>query len=382
LHVSHRNGGGTNIHVEDLARRLARQGEHALILETNADDRGLATVRNLALGTVSVYALPHERDALIEDLRAAGIWHVHFHQIMGGERWAALPALLGCAYDVTVHDYSFFCPRIDLIDEAGKYCGEPAIEVCESCIALNSPHPDLVDAYRDLGATVPAWIRLHSRLLIGARRVFAPSADAAARMAQHIAGVTYTARNHPEKNRHAAIRQPASNAIARVAIIGAIGTNKGRDLLLACARDALKRGLPVQFRLFGYAADEAPLRQLGNVRLIGEYERADLPRLIAENPCDVALFLSIWPETFCYALTDAYIAGLYPIALDFGAVGERIAGTKVGTLLPHDSTPSTINTAILAEIARAEKWPATVDIGEDCNDLLADYYGLPAPSAG
>jgi GT2 family glycosyltransferase len=382
LHVSHRNGGGTNIHVEDLVRRLAGQGEHALILEVNADDRGVATVRNLTLGTVSVYTLPRERDALIDDLRACGIWHVHFHQIMGGARWADLPALLGVAYDVTVHDYSFFCPRIDLIDEAGKYCGEPAIDVCESCIALNAPHPDLVAAFRELGGTVAGWIGLHRKLLAGARRVFTPSTDAAARMERHIADVAYTARYHPEKTRRAAIRRPASSAVARVAIIGAIGTNKGRDLLLACARDALKRGLPIEYRLFGYAADEAALRQLDNFRLIGEYARADLPRLVAENPCDVALFLSIWPETFCYALTDAYDAGLYPIALNFGAVGERIARNKVGMLLPHDSAPAAINAAILAAVAGAEKWPTTIDIGEDCNDLLTDYYGLDAPIAG
>ena len=58
---------------------------------------------------------------------------------MGSLRWASLPALLGCAYDVTVHDYSYFCPRIDLIDEAGRYCGEPDIQTCGRCIALNQP---------------------------------------------------------------------------------------------------------------------------------------------------------------------------------------------------------------------------------------------------
>jgi hypothetical protein len=42
LHISHRNGGGTN-QIEDLARRL----HHALIVEANPGDRGVATIRNL-----------------------------------------------------------------------------------------------------------------------------------------------------------------------------------------------------------------------------------------------------------------------------------------------------------------------------------------------
>jgi glycosyltransferase involved in cell wall biosynthesis len=346
-----------------------------LILEANAGDRGTATIRNLDLGTSSVYRLPQESDALSRDLKAAGIWHIHFHHIMGGARWAALPAELGVAYDVTVHDYSFFCPRIDLIDERRQYCGEPEVAACKRCIALNQPHPQLADAFR-AGGSLSAWLGLHGNLLAGARRVFAPSRDTAARLQRHMPGVDCSVAPHPETARTVTIRRPTSTAAALVAAIGAIGPNKGYDLLLACARDALKQNLPLQFTLFGYAADEAPLRQLGNVRVIGEYERADLPLLVAKNPCDVALFLSIWPETYCYALTDAYRAGLYPMALRFGAFVERIEDTGVGTLLPLASTPAQINVAILSEVARANEWPQSVRIGTDVDDLMRDYYRL------
>jgi glycosyltransferase involved in cell wall biosynthesis len=198
-------------------------------------------------------------------------------------------------------------------------------------------------------------------------------------MERHIPGVRYEVRPHPETAQTVAIHRPArrseGNAV-RVAVIGAIGPHKGFDLLLGCARDAQKRGLPLEFHLFGYPADEAPLRRIGNVRVIGEYARADLPRLMAENPCDAALFLSIWPETYCYALSDAYAAGLYPIALGFGALEERIAASQVGALLPLASTPAEINDAILAEIAGADRWPAAVKTGTEYEDIVADYYRL------
>jgi len=378
LFVSHRYGGGTATHVEEMARLLAERGHHALILEANSDRRGTAAIRNLSLGTLSAYRLPSEAEALIADLRACGIWHVHLHQIMGGEQWAALPAWLGCSYDVTVHDYAWFCPRIDLIDERTLYCGEPEFAVCERCVALNKPHPQLRDAFRDHG-DMTAWLRLHGAILSGARRVFTPSRDVAARMERHISGVKYEVRYHPEPLQTVAIHRPATSGVVRVAVIGAIGPNKGYDLLLGCARDALKRGLPLQFCLFGYAVDNAPLQELANVRVIGEYARGDLPLLFSQNPCDAALFLSIWPETFCFALTDAYAAGLYPIALRFGALEERIAASNVGALLPLASTPAQINAAILAEVGRAEHWPETVRVGRHFQDILADYYGLAAP---
>ena len=380
LFVSHGYGGGIAVHVDDMAKRLAAAGCPVLILEANSDIGGSATIRNLALGTRSVYSLPREADALVADLRRCGIWHVHFHQIMGGAAWAHLPQQLGCPYDVTVHDYSYFCPRIDLIDETRQYCGEPAVTVCEGCIALNKPHPQMEAAYRARGG-VAEWLNLHRQLLAGARKVFTPSRDTAARMKRHMPQIDFVAHPHPEPALAVPLRRPGSSSAARVAIIGAIGPNKGCDLLVACARDALKQRLPLQFVVFGYTADDTPLRALSNVRLIGEYLRADLPRLVAENPCDLALFLSLWPETYCYALSDAYAAGLYPIALRFGALEERITAVKVGTLVPHASTPAQINAAILTEVARAADWPTTVKFGQDCDDILADYYKLPPPPA-
>src|SRR5258708_24340206 len=204
LFVSHRYGGGSEVHVDEMARRLAGEDCHVLILEANRDTRGMVTVRNLAIGTRSVYALPREAEALLADLQSCGIWHVHFHQIMGGERWAKLPEELGCAYDVTVHDYSYFCPRIDLIDERRQYCGEPAVEVCARCIALNQPHPQLQDAFRDRGG-LSEWLRVHGALLSGARRGFAPSHDVAARVHRHMSRDEYTVRDHPRAPRSVTI---------------------------------------------------------------------------------------------------------------------------------------------------------------------------------
>ncbi|MBV8776975.1 MAG: glycosyltransferase, partial [Alphaproteobacteria bacterium] len=182
LFVSHRHGGGTAVHVEDMAARLAAEGHHVLILESNSDASGVARLRSPALGTVSIYRLPRDFDTLIDELRSCGIWHVHLHQTMGGRQWASLPGRLGVAYDVTLHDYAAFCPRIDLIDDAKRYCGEPPVETCEGCIALNGPHPQLAEAYRAHGS-VREWLRAHGDLLRGARRVFIPSRDAAERIA-------------------------------------------------------------------------------------------------------------------------------------------------------------------------------------------------------
>ena len=43
----------------------------------------------------------------------------------------------GVPYDVVIHDYAWICPRVTLIDASGRYCGEPAVAVCEACLKRN-----------------------------------------------------------------------------------------------------------------------------------------------------------------------------------------------------------------------------------------------------
>ena len=37
-------------------------------------------------------------------------------------------------YDVYVHDYAWFCPRITLTAEGDRYCGEPGGAPCAACV--------------------------------------------------------------------------------------------------------------------------------------------------------------------------------------------------------------------------------------------------------
>ena len=90
-------------------------------------------------------------------------------------RCARSPGLLGIPHDVNIHDYPWFCPRIALVGADRRYCGEPDIRGCEACIA---------DAGSNLEEeiAVPALVARSARRLRRARRVIAPSADAATRI--------------------------------------------------------------------------------------------------------------------------------------------------------------------------------------------------------
>ncbi|MGH7082230.1 MAG: glycosyltransferase, partial [Acetobacteraceae bacterium] len=133
-----------------------------------------------------------------------------------------------------------------------------------------------------------------------------------------------------------------------VVVIGAIGTAKGYEVLLAVARDAASRGLAIRFVLIGYSRDDRRLLDTGRVFVTGQYDERELPGLIARERGDFAFLPSVWPETWCFTLSEAWRAGLDVAAFDLGTQATRIRATGRGWLVPLGLSPAAINNALLA----------------------------------
>jgi hypothetical protein len=102
--------------------------------------------------------------------------------------------------------------------------------------------------------------------------------------------------------------------------------------------------------------------------------------MIAGAGCVCALFLSPWPETYCFTLSEALLAGLVPVALDRGAIGERLRDLGQGIVLSPDSSVAAI-VAALREAGSQELQPILPPLRIDgvYDDLFTDYYApLPA----
>ena len=85
-----------------------------------------------------VFAMPRERPALLRLLRAAKADRIEAHHLADyPPAIYDLIAQLGLPYDVHVHDYAWFCPRVSLVAAHNRYCGEPDLRDCEACVADN-----------------------------------------------------------------------------------------------------------------------------------------------------------------------------------------------------------------------------------------------------
>lgn len=378
LFVTHDLEGGTPRHVEELIKHLDREGIGAFMLQPWPGDGRyglLSHPQARDVGVTEKIDLRHDLPAAVEFLRGIGIFHIHFHHFMGFtpdavQLFQSLAEAAGITYDFTAHDYLAVCPRVTMIGGNGVYCENLNLAVCEQCIKAGaSPFGDV---------SVRLWRKNYEQFLKGARKIFVPDDDVKLRLTSILPSVQYTVRPHPEPVPEVVtapiVRKPGE--VLRVAIIGAIGLHKGSLQLQKCAEDAAARKLPIKFVLFGYS-DRPEMLELPTIESTGPYDDAHLSMLLKRKACHISLFLSVWPETYSYTLSQAFFSGLYPVAFDIGAIARRIREVGWGLVLPFDllAWPNKINDVLLE--CEVPPMPAMTKIqGERrYRSFISDYYG-------
>lgn len=157
----------------------------------------------------------------------------------------------------------------------------------------------------------------------------------------------------PHKD-HLPDMEPAKRQTGReklcIAVVGAIGTHKGSEVLVSLARDAHIRRLKIEYHLIGYSNHDECLRNFG-VNISGRYNsEIEAIDILKEIKPDMLLIPSIWPETFCYTLSIGIKLRIPLVVFDIGAQAERAARIKWGKLLPIEfcKSPCILSNTLLS----------------------------------
>ncbi len=354
--ITHASGGGVERVVRERSAAIRAAGLRPIVLRSVIAEQGAASyIEGLCqieeAGTSGAFPnlrfmLPRDIAALVRLLRADRPERVELHHLLGHHPVIReLAQRLGVPLDIHVHDYAAFCLRVSLVGAQGRYCGEPTDPaVCDACVAK---------AGSNLTETIAA-AALQTRSatdLATARHVIVPSADTATRMRRHFPGLLPVVQPLEDDGAY-----PPAHGFAgvprHIGIIGGIGQEKGYDVLLACARDAVARDLNLRFTVFGHTSDDETLLETGRVFVTGPYSESEALALIRNHDVHLAWQPSIWPETWCFTLGLAWRAGLHVAAFDIGAPAERIRKTGRGWLMPLGIPASAINSLFLGF-----RWP-------------------------
>jgi GT2 family glycosyltransferase len=316
------------------------------------------TVQDSGLENLA-FNLPEELPllrALLLKLGLSGIELHHFAGLPGSV--LEMVAALGIRYDVYVHDYCWICPRLSLVGENGGYCGEPAVDDCETCIRERG-------SALEKSLTVRALRARSARILEGASTVIVPSNDVRTRLARYFPALPITVMGWEKPIIQSQRPLSASPERVRVALIGGISVPKGQEILLQCVRDAIERDLDLDFVVIGFTSDDETLLATGRVFITGPYSDNEIELLLGREQPHVAFFPSIVPETWSYALSHVLTWGLPVVAFDLGAIAERLRDDPTSELLPLWTTPAKINDALLRSARR-------ITISEELKELAMD----------
>jgi glycosyltransferase involved in cell wall biosynthesis len=377
--------GGTARHVGELTTAVGGEGRRVLWLRPRIapDGAGLISLWEPDTTREICYRADAALHELCADLTRLGPELIHVHHLIdlpdGFDRFILRS---GIPYVVTVHDYFFGCPRITLLDDGGNYCGVPPVADCRPCLASAPPHPALHPSLAAQAGDAVAWRAKWAKLLHHAWQVIAPSRSALEHYGRLFPDLEVTYRPHMADGD---LDMPISTRPGpgwRIAVIGALGPHKGaaqvHELIRFCSR--WERDL--RFVLVGFSPSGTSLERYDNVENRGPYAPEDVSEAIAAADCGTALFLSVWPETYCFTLSEALRAGLVPVGYDIGAVGERLRRLGCGVLVPALSGPAAI-VAGIRQAMTAYKAPSRRDIDGSYPKLFDHYYlPVPAPDAG
>jgi O-antigen biosynthesis protein len=313
LMLSHAWGGGVERHLSDLLE-LLKPHTDVLVLRGFLDGGiEIAWYANDNAKRDRVRVGGFEQTSLsswVEALDEVDFSRLHIHHLHG---WPIevlqLVDGLDLPIDITLHDYFYPCPQYHLADEKNRYCGEPDVDGCRTCVAKR-PH--------SWGLQIDAWREAMGGVLRRAERT-----------KRYFPAISPIVLAHPEPD----IVFPP---VVKVAILGGLSEVKGLRVLAEVANTASHIGDAVHFRVVGHASEPLP----EGVTATGTYDDRDLPRLIAAERPDVIWFPNQVPETYSYTLTVALAAGI-PIAMsDFPSFRERGGQSAEIAFVAFDAAPT------------------------------------------
>lgn len=255
------------------------------------------------------------------------ISHTFFNHLLGFPfSLGAVCFQLDVPYSIALHDYYLVCDSFNLLDDRGHYCGIDRADFshCEICTVRRQRPPNFQPSRRDAA----------TRFLRGASAIVTNAAWVSDVVQDALSMKVDQDRVHViEPPFHSPVSgfPEHSDNLLRVAVVGNIRPNKGSDDLIHIARSL--HGENIMFELFGPVDPEvlAGLRGAPHVVFHGSYDSSTFP-FEQISRCQVALFLSKWPETHCIALTETMAMGLIPMCYDIGAFSYRV-NSSFGYLL-------------------------------------------------
>lgn len=242
-------------------------------------------------------------------------------------------------YDVVGHDYMTLCPRIKLIDSSGMYCGVGDHQQCSHCLRTGSVNVEsgLMAPYT---SDITLYRNFFAEILNGASSIHCSTAEQRDLFRKQ--GFSNAIVTEPVEAPYSSLNIYEHHPESRnFVVVGGISVEKGAERLYHVASLSMQIEPSAHFYLVGAASNHDKLSMLPNFTHIDKYQSLhQLHEYVNSIFSPIAFFPAIWPETWCYTLSEVLQLGLPVIAPNLGAIGSRLSALDSPTIRTYDHSIS------------------------------------------
>ena len=191
------------------------------------------------------------------------------------------------------------------------------------------------------------WRSMFRDFLLNAADVIAPSESTAKIVNSYYSDVKIIVKEHsvPEYVHKTFNPEFLKKNILNIAVIGAIGEQKGSKIIYELVEKIREEKLPVNIKIIGITdlQNEYYKSEDGILEITGRYNKEDISDLLAKYQIGVVLIPSIWPETYSYTTSEAIFSGYPVIVFNLGAPAERVRKLKCGWIVDKCNCKDLLN---------------------------------------
>ena len=236
---------------------------------------------------------------------------------------------------VTIHDYSFICPRYFLLDKDDNICRDYSYSKCRNCIDgyTESNYKLRKESIKRLFEISYCVIIPDESMLEKLRYIY--DCKNVSIIPHGLDIEKFDLFNYSDKK--------FNKKNINIAFVGSVEGHKGGQIVKTLIENSPKN---IMYHFFGFAFDEFYLDNHRNYKYHGVYQKNSIPKLLNNNNIDLVLFLNQCEESFSYTLSEVVFSKIPVIAFDIGAIGNRVKKDELGIVLPKTEDYKTILSAI------------------------------------
>ena len=223
-----------------------------------------------------------------------------------------------------LHDYYCICPSYILLNNQEVYCNIPSNEICEKC----SMDMGLQIDY----GSMTEWRKNWKEFMDRCDEIIAFSNSS-----KEIYEKAYGRNNnllvipHQVDYINRINKGKKTTNTLNIGLLGALPIHKGSKIVQQMVDLIEQHNLNVKIVLMGYT--DGNVSESYCFKILGKYERKDIPELTIQNDIDIFFVSSIWPETFTYTAEEVMKMDMPLACFKLGAPAERVAKYHKGLVI-------------------------------------------------